>query len=447
MTHMLEKPSAASAGLMNGSMLLYLFWLLLPAVQTTGRAVTGVIAVAVFGAGALLDAAWLKAHGWRTLLRALCAAAMPLLLRAFLRRGGDNGLGFYAQQAMFWFPLVFAGYARERGDSRLRRWIAPLLLGVVAVTTLTTIGWLIQGMLRGGRVYAYSRSLGFAGEGEAQAAYLKELMLRNIGGYDFIYATVAALPLTCIAVQRSRGWGRAGFAALLTAQAAMVALSQYTYAMVYTAAILAVEGAALVIRALSHGRVKMGPSLLWGALPLAAAFLLRVPLISLAAQICERLGLSSFAFSFQQLLQALQGGAVSADSRLGYYLTALEGFGQSPLTGSMFGAEKLLSQHSDILDALSGMGLLGTALLGGMIWLMGRGALRGIQKSPDRAQLTLMGLTVAVTALLGTVVYSRDIPAICMMGLMLVLEADQGCACGRTSRTVSTPSATVKRTL
>lgn len=36
MTHTLEKPSATSAGLMNASMLLYLFWLLLPAVQTTG---------------------------------------------------------------------------------------------------------------------------------------------------------------------------------------------------------------------------------------------------------------------------------------------------------------------------------------------------------------------------------------------------------------------------
>lgn len=36
MTHTLEKPSATSAGLMNVSMLLYLFWLLLPAVQTTG---------------------------------------------------------------------------------------------------------------------------------------------------------------------------------------------------------------------------------------------------------------------------------------------------------------------------------------------------------------------------------------------------------------------------
>ena len=132
MTYTLEKPSATSAGLMNASMLVYLFWLLLPAVQTTGRAATGAAAVALFGAGVLLDGTWLRAHGWRTLLRAACAALMPVILRVFLARGGENGAGFYVQQAMFWFPVVFAGYARERGDSRLWRWVRPLMLAVHA---------------------------------------------------------------------------------------------------------------------------------------------------------------------------------------------------------------------------------------------------------------------------------------------------------------------------
>lgn len=424
MTHTLEKPSAMSAGLMNASMLLYLFWLLLPAVQTTGHAATGAAAVALFGVGALLDNTWLKAHGWRTLLRAACAALMPVILRVFLERGGENGPGFYVQQAMFWFPVVFCGYARERGDNRLWRWVRLLMLAVVAVTTLTTIGWLIQGMLRGGRVYAYSRSLGYGAGGEAQAAYLKELMLRNIGGYDFVYATVAALPLTCLGIQQHKGWRRVAFCILLAAQAIMVVLSQYTYAMLFTAAILAVEGIALVVRAVTRGRVGLGASLLWGALPLLAAFLLRVPLTALAANVCESLGLTNFAFSFRQLLQALEGGVTSADSRLGYYLTALEGFARSPVTGSMFGGEKLLSQHSDILDALSGTGVLGTALMGGMLWLMGRGSFRGLKKSPARAHLVLMGIAVSATALLGTVVYSRDIAAVTMMGVLLILEGD-----------------------
>ena len=132
-------------------------------------------------------------------------------------------------------------------------------------------------------------------------------MLRNIGGYDFVYATVAALPLTCLGIQRSGGWRRAAFCALLAAQAVMVALSQYTYAMLFAAGILVVEGLALVVRSASRGRVGLGASLLWGALPLAAAFLLRMPLTALAANMCEGLGLSNFAFSFRQLLLALEG--------------------------------------------------------------------------------------------------------------------------------------------
>ncbi len=418
----LQKPSSLSAGLANASILLYLFWLLLPAVQTTGRAVTGVAAVALFGVAVVIDVEYLKRSWPATLLRAVCAAAMPLLLRAFLRRGGTNFAGFYVQQAMFWFPLVFAGYARERGDSRLWRWVKPLMLAVVTLTTLTTIGWLIQGMLRGGRVYAYSRSLGYAGEG--REAYLKELMLRNIGGYDFIYATVAALPLTCLGVQRSRGWARAGYAALLAAQAAMVALSQYTYAMVFAAAILAVEGVAAAARALSRGRLGMGVSLLWGAVPLAVVILLREPLVTPAAQVCAGLGLTNFAHSFELLLGALQGGGLGEDSRLAYYLTALEGFRRSPLVGCMLGGEPLLSQHSDLLDLLSGMGVLGAALVGGMVCLMGRGLLRGARRSPARAQLVMMAVALCACALLGTVVYSRDILAVAAMGTLLVLEGE-----------------------
>lgn len=420
MTQTMKKASPLSAGLVNASILLYTAWLLLPAVQTTGRAATGALAVGVFGLGVLLDAAYLKKRWAWLLLRACCAAAMPLVLWFFLSRGGGNFAGFYVQQAMFWFPLVFCAYARERGDGRMWRWLKPLLLAVMVATTLTTVGWLVEGMLRGGRVYAYSRSLGSGEPG--REAYLKELMLRNIGGYDFVYATVLSLPLTCIGVQRARGWRRAGYAAFLGAQVVMIVLSQYTYAMVFAAAILAVELTALAVRAVSRGRVKMGASLLWGLVPVVAVYVLRFPLVTLAADICEGLGLSNFAFSFQQLLLALEGGATDEASRLGHYLLALDGLRASPLVGSMFGGEKLLSQHSDILDLLSGMGLLGTAAVGTMLWAMGRGCARGLRASAERPQLLVMFAALAATALLGTVVYSRDIMLVFAMGLMLVLE-------------------------
>lgn len=412
-----------SARICAGSMLLYVAWLLLPAAQAAGHAVTGAAAVALFGLGILLDPDNLR-RGWPDLAaRALCAALMPLVLRRFLSRGGTNFAGFYVQQAMFWFPLVFAGYARGRGDKRLWRYLRAALLLCVCVTVCTTIGWLVQGMLRGGRVYAYSRSLGYAGEG--REAYLRELMLRNIGGYDFVYAMVIALPLTCLGIQRHGGWRRAGFCVLLAAQTVMIVLSQYTYAMLFCGAILAVEGTAALIRHFSRGRVGMDRSLLLGLLPLLLGLLLLQPLASLGARVCGGLGLSNFAHSFEQLGLALRGGqALAADSRLSYYMEALRGFAASPLIGGLLGAPQRLSRHSDVLDLLSGLGLLGTAAFGGMVWIMGRGTLRGVRESPCFGQLCVMYAALFAVALLGTVFYSRDICVVCALGTLLVLEGD-----------------------
>lgn len=404
----------------DASILLYVLWLLLPAVQATGRAVSGVLCVALFGLGVLLDTQTLKACWKELLLRALCAALMPLLLRRFLNRGSASFWGYYVQQGMFWFPLVFAGHVRSRGNRQAWACLKWALLLAVTVTTLTTIGWLIQGMLRGGKIYAYSRSLGYAGEG--REAYLRELMLRNIGGYDFIYASVLNLPLLCIAIRQHKGWRRMGYVGLQISQFVMIVLSQYTYAMLYAAVIIAVEAVAALARLISHGRLKTGLSLLIGLVPLVLVFLLRNPLLALGQSLCQHLGMEHFAFSLEQLQIALQGGVTSTDSRLGYYLTAVEGFRQSPLIGRLAGGEVLLSGHSDLLDLFSGVGLLGAALVGGMIWLMGRGALRGLRSSAHRAQLGVMAAVLLVIATLGTVCYSRDILTVAALGALLVLE-------------------------
>ncbi len=406
-----------SIQLIRFSILLYVIWLLLPAVQTTGRAVSGCACVGLFGLGVLLDFETLKKQWPWLLARAACAALMPLFMRRFMDRGGANFAGFYVQQAMFWFPLVYAGHVRTLGDKRLWKHLKWVLGGAVVITLLTTAGWLIEGMfLRGDKIFAYSRALGFAEPGNE--AFLKELMLKNIGGYDFIYAMVAALPLTCIAIQQSKGKQRAAFLALIALQAATIVLSQYTYAMLYAAAILAVEVLALLIRRLSKGRIGMGKSLVLGFLPLLLAFLFIQPLVQLASALCAELGLVNFAFSFEQLSLALQGSATDTNSRLSHYLVALNGIRQSPILGGA----GLFSYHSDLLDLLSGAGVLGAIAASGMIWLMGRGSLRGLKTSPHKAQIGMMFAAVTVIALLGTVVYSRDIAAVTMLGALCVLE-------------------------
>ncbi len=409
-----------SAVLVNLSVLLYVLWLLIPAAQTTGGALFGAACVGLFALGVLLDFSHFRKNWKELCLRALLALGLPLILRRYLDRGGENFLGFYVQQVMFWFPLIFAGYARQKGDRRLWKNLKWVLLGAVVLTLLTTTGWLIQGMLRGGRVYAYSRSLGYAGEG--REAYLKELMLRNIGGYDFVYAMAAAMPLTCLLIGRAGGWKRALFGALLLLQTAMILLSQYTYAMLFALAVLSAEGIALLIRKI--WKLSLGKSLLCALTPFALAAVFAVPLFRLAAYVCGQWGLTNFAYSFEQLLLALQGQATGADSRMGYYLCALRGFAQSPLVGDVLGDAAQLSRHSDLMDLLSGVGLAGSVLTGGMVAAMGRGSLRGLSAHPQRAQVFLSFGVVALTALLSTVVYSRDISAVVMLGVLLILEGE-----------------------
>lgn len=423
----LTKASPLSAGMSGASILLYTVWLLLPAVQTTGRAVAGMCCVGLFVVGVLLDTSYLRARWWDMLLRGLLALLLPLVLRFFLKRGTEHFWGYYIQQVMFWFPLLYCAYARTRQDFRLWRYGRTVLLGAMVVTTLTTVGWLVEGMLRDGQVYAYSRSLGFAEPG--REAYLKELMQKNIGGYDFIYATVVSLPLTCYGISTARGWRRVGFAAFALLQGVMVALSQYTYALVFTLGIFCVEGMGAFIRGIARRVAKRtlgtGMAMLC-TLPLfGGLYLARIPLVGLAAELCAQAGFTSFAYSLEQLLGVMNGALTGEISRLDYYRLPIQGFASSPLVGGLFAGNAPLSQHSDLLDMLSALGLLGALVVGVMVWAMGRGMLKGIGKSPARAHLWLQYAALAACATLGTVVYSRDISLVACLGALLVLEGDE----------------------
>jgi len=254
--------------------------------------------------------------------------------------------------------------------------------------------------------------------------YLKELMLRNIGGYDFIYATAICLPITCYAVMHNNGWKRAGFMALCAGQLVMVALSQYTYALFFSAAVVGLELTAALIRFLSKkirgSALSTANSLILASVPFVILYLLRVPLVSWAVSFCEGIGFTSLSHSFQMLLDSFTGNAMDSTSRLAFYRLPIQGFLESPLIGSLAGGAPLISHHSDILDLLSGVGLIGAAVVSLMIAWIGRGLLRGCSKSTALPHLALQGLVLLACAALGTVTYSREIPLIFCAGMLLI---------------------------
>ena len=408
-----------AADLCNMSMLLYMMWLLLPAAQAALHAVTGIATVALFGVGVLMDGKTLRLRPWRFLLRVLLAGALPMALYFLLDRGGGNLAGYAAQQGMFWFPLLWCAYAREMDDDRLYRWVKPMLILLILVTTLTTIGWLIQGLLRGGKVYAYARSLGSGAPD--RAAYLRELMLRNIGGYDFIYATVLLLPVTLYAVGVSHGWKRIGFAAGYGLQLVMIGLSQYTYAILFAVAVTGLELFALLLRAIFR-RLRVGPSLAAAGAALCAIWFFRMPLISWAQGLAKGFGFENAAYSLTQLNTLISGGVVDGGSRLSTYSVPLQGFLASPMIGSLAGGARALGMHSELLDLLSGIGLLGTAAFSLCVWLVGRGSEKGLRASPAYAQLVLQRLLMFACLVLGTVFYSREMSLVFCLSTALVLR-------------------------
>ena len=412
-----------SAGIVNASLILYMVWLLLPAVQTALHAVAGAATVALFGVGVLVDSQTLRRQWASLCLRALLMAALPFALFYLMARGGGNLPAYLAQQGMFWFPMVWCAYARQRGDARVYRFVTPVFLALMALTTLTTIGWLVEGLLRGGKVYAYARSLGSGEPGNG--AYLRELMGKNIGGYDFVYATVLLLPITFQLACKARGARRLGFAVFFGLQLALVGLSQYTYAILFAAGLTAVELLALLLRRVFRC-LSVGRSLL-AALPLiAAVWLFRVPLLTWAGGVAAGMGFQNAQYSLTQLLAMLTGGAVDAGSRLATYTKPLAGFMASPLLGSLAGGTPALGMHSDLLDMLSATGLIGTALFALGAWALGRGAQQGLMHSPAKAQLLLQWCLLFCCLALGTVFYSRELPLAMCMGYLLLTDWQAG---------------------
>jgi O-antigen ligase len=132
--------------------------------------------------------------------------------------------------------------------------------------------------------------------------------------------------------------------------------------------------------------------------------------------------MENFSISLHQLLTAMSGGVTDSSSRLDYYRLPLQGIAASPLLGALPGTNALLSQHSDLLDLLSALGLLGGAAFFALIWFLGRGGLKGFAQSEAKPHLLLQWAALLALGALSIVTYSREIPLVICLGAALVME-------------------------
>lgn len=400
------------------SMLAYVVWLFLPVVQYLGRSYTGAACVALFGLGVITDVETLKKQWLALFARAAAVIALSLILIVCMDRGGDQKTAFLVRSVMLWFPLIFVGHVRAIGDRKLWQGLKITLQAVMTVTLLTTLGWSIEGIIHG-QDPTYCRVLGSAAP--EYAHMLNTLMMRNIGGYDLIYALVISIPVTVVSFFRSKGWRKWASAAFLITQIAVIVLSQYTSALLCMCVVLLVEGLSILVHLVSGKRVTFKTAVLCCCI-LLIPLLFAKQLLSLACSLAGRLELEAISYNLQQLLIALEGGEIDSFSRLVYYPAAINGFLSSPFTGSLFGGEAALCFHSDILDLLSSTGLLGAVCAIGLMWLAGRGTLRRLGEHTGSGHLCLMIAACLLISLLGTVVYSREITAVIALAALFVLE-------------------------
>lgn len=408
-----ERPLTVGERCVWASILLYALWLLPPAVQAFTGVRTGALCCALFFAGVLLDRPFLRANAGWFALKCLAAVTMSLFLYGVLKRGGEF-LPFLVQSTMFWAPFLMAFYVCEKRDARLLRGFLPLVLALSAITCATTLIGLAQTPIASRRL----------GDGSIPHDVLRGFMLRNIGGYDFIYGLICALPVLAGLAFRARGLRRAMYLALYALAAATIVASQYLNALILLAVVTGLLLCALLIGCVARlfgKRPKVGACVL-GALPVAAACLaFWRTLFGWAVRVWtflnERVNLNTLTKRLQTMERAFASSDYSllTDSRFVNYVESLRSFARAPLLGALGATGLKVGGHSEMLDALAGGGLLGAALMAGLCATLFWGAARPALRGATRPFTLLCYGALAAVALLSTVFYSREI------GLMTAL--------------------------
>ncbi len=430
---------AWSAGLCNISMIGYILWLFLPVVQYYTGLRAGLGMVALFGIGLLLDAEYLRAKGVELLLRLCAAALLPIYAFCGMHRGIEF-LPFFCQNGMLWFPPIFCAYVRFKNDRRLTRCLSWTLLGVLTVTSLITIGWDLY--CRQQQIETYSRIISMGWVSEEMSDFI---MRHNIGGYDFVYALLLALPLVCALCRRERGalrwaWMGAALLILLT-----LAVADFSLPMLAGLIVMMMILLARLLRFFTRKArrpLSVGMSMLCTVPVLLLIVIFRMQLIDLGAWFFGMLGLKDITGSFEEMRLVFSGQSsqiANDDSRLIFFGYAWNSFTSSPLIGTLgrpaatFAGKTLaqyyaalgISGHSDVLDILAGMGLFGAITVPLLIFTVCRGAFKDIRKSPSFPYVMLMLCTLFALSFGCTFVYSREITVIVCVGVLLLSQREQ----------------------
>ncbi|MCM1372249.1 MAG: hypothetical protein NC208_04580 [Bacteroides sp.] len=215
------------------------------------------------------------------------------------------------------------------------------------VTSITTI--------KGLEIFPFaSRELAGAATGEQREMY----MAFNIGGFDFIYALVIAIPIAVWMITHTEKYWKWLNVGVLSSMVYCIYSSEYTTALIITILVF------LLIPCFA--RPKMRPAIIFGAIVFVV--FAGTGIFSVIVRGISSLVASDYvADRLQQVALLLEGNSVdnidteTSNERLQLMQQAWNGFFVSPIWGNNWVSysKKVLSGHSFALDLLSASGVIG----------------------------------------------------------------------------------------
>lgn len=249
-----------------------------------------------------------------------------------------------------WTPCIITLLCINKVNSFHQKNLLQIALIAMMVTSITTV----QGL----EIFPFaSRELAGAATGEQRDLY----MSMNIGGFEFIYALVIALPAALWMINHTKKYQKWLNVCILLSMLYCIYISAYTTALIISILVLVLVPV--------YSKPQMRPAILMGT----ALFVLLAGTGIFSAIVR---GLSSMVASdyvadrLQQVALLLEGQSAqdidtdTSNERLVLMQQAWDGFFANPIWGNNWFSwnKNILSGHSFVLDLLSSSGVLGLCI-------------------------------------------------------------------------------------
>ena len=250
-----------------------------------------------------------------------------------------------------WLPCITALYIKENSNEKFVKNYLQMYIIMTTITSVTTIIGLIM----------YPNASRELASGTAVYDTTK-YTIRNIGGYQHVYALVVLLPILMWFIKRAeKAWKIVNIVALLI-NLYCIYRSQYTIAIIIAAIIV------VPTMLKRFKKIMIVTMILLGTIFFFNPSGIMERLSSGFKYVSEHIGMEYVGDRLLQVSQLLDGAVIHTETsaqRIDHYRHCLEKFSESPIIGNNIGrfSEENISGHSMILDTMSGMGILGILLV------------------------------------------------------------------------------------